>query len=130
VWSASGEAHKEPTKPYVVAELPEATAEEARIREHGFTLKFGFASLNDYSAFDQDADSLAQVGEQEDQWEPRLERLMLRGSLGKQCVSALVVKTWRSQSGRPDRSLLSSPTARATASRQATWTRSVAAPGS
>jgi len=45
-----------------------------------FAVKLGFAFLPaDYTFFDQDADSIAQVGEQEDQYEVRSLRFMARG---------------------------------------------------
>lgn len=45
-----------------------------------FAVKLGFAFLPaDYTFFDQDADSIARVGEQEDQYEVRSLRFMARG---------------------------------------------------
>ena len=57
--------------------LSEAVLEDKRDR---FLVKFGFAFLPaDYTTFDQDADSVAQVGEQDDQYEVRSLRFMARG---------------------------------------------------
>ena len=47
-----------------------------------FTLKPGLVMLGDYTFVDQDAASIAQVGEQRDQGELRAARLMLRGTIG------------------------------------------------
>jgi len=47
-----------------------------------FTLKPGLVLLGDYTFVDQDAASIAQVGEQRDQGEWRAARLMLRGTIG------------------------------------------------
>ena len=46
-------------------------------------MKVGFVLIADYTAFTQDAASVAQVGEQRDQWDDRAARLMLRGTMGK-----------------------------------------------
>jgi phosphate-selective porin OprO/OprP len=47
--------------------------------EDRFELKFGLSVLLDYTWFDQDSASIAQVGEQEDEVELRSFRLMFRG---------------------------------------------------
>jgi phosphate-selective porin OprO/OprP len=69
-------------KPYLVPELPDSTTEKLRVRERFFSLKFGLALLVDYNSFDQDSVNLAQVGEQEDGWDDRSLRLILRGTMG------------------------------------------------
>jgi phosphate-selective porin len=44
-----------------------------------FSIKFGIVALTDYTSFDQDDASIAQVGEQDDKFEVRAARLMARG---------------------------------------------------
>lgn len=73
-----------PERPFLVPDVPEATLALTRIEERWLTLKVGLVLIKDYTAFDQDADSIAQVGTQEDQWETRAARLMLRGTLGRE----------------------------------------------
>jgi len=72
-----------PEHPFLVPDVPESVLEQTQIRERWVTLKIGLVLLADYTAFDQDADSVGQVGTQEDRWEARAARLMFRGTLGK-----------------------------------------------
>jgi phosphate-selective porin OprO/OprP len=82
---ARGQFDPAPVPPvaFAVPELPDATVEKAQVRAKWFTLKFGLVLIADYNAFSQDEASLAQVGEQENQWDDRAARLMFRGTLGR-----------------------------------------------
>lgn len=67
---------------YVLPDLADRTLAEAKVvdAKDRFAVKLGFAFLPaDYTVFDQDADSVAQVGEQEDKYEVRSLRFMARG---------------------------------------------------
>lgn len=72
-----------PARPFLFPDVPDSVADLTRLDEPWLTLKVGVVLIADYTAFDQDDDSLAQVGRQEDQWDARAARLMLRGSLGR-----------------------------------------------
>jgi len=72
-----------PEKPFLVPDVPQSVVDQTQIKERWITLKVGLVTLVDYTGFQQDANNLAQVGRQEDQWEARSLRLMLRGALGK-----------------------------------------------
>jgi phosphate-selective porin OprO/OprP len=80
-----------PESGYAVPELSEATTEKFAVRERLFTLKFGLALLVDHNSFDQDAPSLDQVGEQEDGWDDRSLRGMLRGTIGHEYKASYLV---------------------------------------
>lgn len=71
-----------PEPPFLVPDVPHSLADKTQIKERWFTLKVGIVALADYTAFNQDRDSLGQVGQQKDQWEARAARLMVRGTLG------------------------------------------------
>ena len=71
-----------PEKPFLVPDVPQSVADQTQVKERWFTLKPGAAAVFDYTAFAQDAASLSQVGKQEDQWQVRDLRLMLRGTIG------------------------------------------------
>lgn len=68
--------------PYAIPDVSEAMVRETQLRERWLTLKLGFVSLYDFTTFNQDADSVAQVGRQNDEGEVRAARLILRGTLG------------------------------------------------
>lgn len=72
-----------PQEPFLLPDVPDSLLEQTQLRERWFTLKMGLVLIADYTAFDQDADSLGQVGTQEDQLEARAARLMFRGTLGE-----------------------------------------------
>jgi phosphate-selective porin OprO and OprP len=92
-----------PAKPFFVPDVPQALVEQAQIRERWLTLKVGVVALADYTAFHQDANSLAQVGPQKDQWDARAARLMLRGTLGKNYkISYLVAGEYKGFESDPD----------------------------
>ena len=64
---------------------PDIPPKWARVPEyHGtyFSILLGFAGIYDYNAFSQDADSIAQVGRQHDQWDDRSTRFILTGGIG------------------------------------------------
>lgn len=71
-----------PEKPFLIPDVPDSVVEQTQIKERWVTLKVGLVTLADYTAFNQDNDSIAQVGKQQDQWEARAARLMFRGTLG------------------------------------------------
>ena len=55
--------------------------EKLSYRNEHFSIGFGFAALFDYTVFDQDQDSLDQLGKQENDFERRSLRLLMRGTL-------------------------------------------------
>src|SRR5258707_15469717 len=67
-----------PAQPFFVPDVPESVVPRTQVRERWFTLKVGAAAVFDYTAFHQDANNLSQVGKQDDQWQVRGLRLMLR----------------------------------------------------
>jgi phosphate-selective porin OprO and OprP len=71
-----------PERPYVLPDVPQSLTDQTQVRSRWITIKFGVALLLDYNAFRQDADSVAQVGEQKDQWDDRSFRGMVRGTIG------------------------------------------------
>jgi phosphate-selective porin OprO/OprP len=73
-----------PEQPFFIPDVPHSFVEKSQVRERWVTLKVGLVVLADYTAFEQDAASVGQVGNQKDQWEARAMRLMLRGTLGKE----------------------------------------------
>jgi phosphate-selective porin OprO/OprP len=75
-------AYPEPDQPFAIPDVSEKTVEETQVRDRWFTMKLGLVMLVDYTAFDQDTDSLNQVGEQEDEFEVRSARVILRGKVG------------------------------------------------
>jgi phosphate-selective porin OprO/OprP len=71
-----------PAQPFLVPDAPADAEHHAAASSRWFKLKIGFVVIADYSSFGQDAESLSQVGRQENQWDARAARLMLSGSLG------------------------------------------------
>jgi len=71
-----------PAQPFFVPDVPQSVIEQTQVRERWFTLKLGVAAVFDYTTFHQDADSLSQVGKQNDTFQVRDLRLMLRGTIG------------------------------------------------
>jgi phosphate-selective porin OprO/OprP len=76
------EAAAPPEKPYVVPDTPRSLADLTRYTSRSFSFQMGVALLLDYTKFNQDAASLAQVGPQESQWQARASRLMAHGTIG------------------------------------------------
>ena len=72
-----------PEQPFMIPDVPQSVVDWTQIKERWITLKVGLVLLADYTAFHQDADSLAQVGKQKDQWDARAARLMFHGTLGQ-----------------------------------------------
>jgi len=72
-----------PDVAFILPDVPREVAEKVEIRARWFTMKVGLVLIADYTAFTQDTTSVAQVGEQRDQWDDRAARLMLRGTMGK-----------------------------------------------
>lgn len=50
-----------PEQPFIVPDVPHSFVERFQMREHWITLRIGASAVFDYSAFQQDANSLAQV---------------------------------------------------------------------
>jgi phosphate-selective porin OprO and OprP len=71
-----------PEQPFIFPDVPQSALDQTQIQERWFTLKMGIVTLADYTAFNQDRDSIEQVDKQEDQWEARAARLMFRGTFG------------------------------------------------
>jgi phosphate-selective porin OprO/OprP len=71
----------EPDEPFAVPDVPQ-TVQEAAIVTPWLTVSPGLVLIGDYTAFSQDANSLAQVGRQENQAEFRAFRLVLLGRMG------------------------------------------------
>ena len=82
---AAGQFEPAPLPPatYLIPDVSPAAAKKTEVKARWFTMKVGFVLIVDYDAFVQDAASLSQVGEQDDQWDDRALRLMFRGGLGK-----------------------------------------------
>jgi phosphate-selective porin OprO/OprP len=68
--------------PYIIPDIPESTAQKMQFKSDWFTFRLGSVAISDYDAFQQDSKSLDQVGKQEDVWDPRSFRLMMRGTFG------------------------------------------------
>ena len=93
-----------PEKPFLVPDVPPSFADQTQVKERWFTLKPGAAAVFDYTAFTQDAASLSQVGRQEDQWQVRDLRLMLRGTIGTDYkVNYFVAGVYKGFDSDPDR---------------------------
>jgi phosphate-selective porin OprO/OprP len=76
------EAAPPPDQDFVIPELTHSFVEKTQVRSGWFTANFGLVALVDYSAFQQDASSLAQVGLQSDQWDARSLRPAMSGTIG------------------------------------------------
>jgi phosphate-selective porin OprO and OprP len=72
-----------PATGFMLPDLAPSGIPALRVETPAFTLKPGLVLIGDYTAVNQDAASLAQVGPQDDQWQIRAARLMLRGSIGR-----------------------------------------------
>lgn len=92
-----------PKQAFLIPDVSDSLVARTQIKEHWFTLKVGLVTLVDHSAFVQDEQSLAQVGRQEDQWDARSMRLMLRGTFGTQHkVSYLVAGEYKGFETEPE----------------------------
>lgn len=72
-----------PPAGFLLPDLSSGGVAELRVESPAFTFKPGLVLIGDYTAVNQDAASLAQVGRQDDQWQVRAARLMMRGSFGR-----------------------------------------------
>jgi phosphate-selective porin OprO and OprP len=72
-----------PATGFLLPDLAPSGIASLRVETPAFTLKPGLVLIGDYTAVNQDAASLAQVGPQDDRWQIRAARLMLRGSIGR-----------------------------------------------
>jgi phosphate-selective porin OprO/OprP len=66
----------------LIPDLGSAVERSMQVKSHWFTLKPGLVLLLDHTSFEQDATNIEQVGTQEDQWEIRSARAMVRGTFG------------------------------------------------
>ncbi len=84
--------------------MPASLAERLQVRERWFTLKPGVAAVVDYTALHQDANSLSQVGKQDDRWQVRDLQLILGGTLGNDYkLSCFVAGSYKFLSSNPRR---------------------------
>ena len=60
-----------PDQPFLIPDVPQSLVDQTQIKERWFTAKFGLVVLADYNSFQQDANSLSQVGRQPDGWDDR-----------------------------------------------------------
>lgn len=67
---------------YIMPDLAMSLAKRWELKTSWFTLKFGESVAIDYTAFNQNAASISQVGEQQDQWQAREVRLSAAGYIG------------------------------------------------
>ena len=79
-----------PPKGYVVPDVSDSLLSGLAVRKRDFSLTFGISLLVDYTAFEQDDASVAQVGVQENTLEIREARLSLSGHFN-------LFGTWRYQ---------------------------------
>lgn len=80
----------EPADGYLVPDAPSDVLTSANVEHPRFSIKAGMAMLLDYTWFDQDDASIAQVGEQNDTGEVRDLRITARGDLR-------LIEPWRYQ---------------------------------
>jgi phosphate-selective porin OprO/OprP len=66
---------------YEVPDIPDSWAEALRYQNEHFSVAFLFGTLLDYTAFDQDQQSVDQVGKQENEFEVRSLRFLFAGTL-------------------------------------------------
>jgi len=71
-----------PTQAFMIPDVPQSLLDQARFKQRWITVAAGVVVLADYTAFKQDSASIKQVGKQDDQWDARAARLMVRGTLG------------------------------------------------
>ena len=91
-----------PEKPFLIPDVPQSFVDQTQVKQRWFTLKVGVVLLADYTAFSQDKDSLSQVGRQNDQWDARAARLMLRGTIGTEYrISYLVAGEYKGFESEP-----------------------------
>jgi len=92
-----------PDQPFFIPDVPQSLVDQTQIKERWITLKVGLVVLADYTAFNQDSDSIGQVGHQKDQWEARAARLMFRGTIGKDYkISYLVAAEYKGFETEPE----------------------------
>lgn len=92
-----------PNPPFLVPDVPHSVMEKTQVKERWLTLKLGVVALADYTAFQQDKASLAQVGTQKDQWEARAARLMVRGTIGQDYkIGYLIAGEYKGFESDPD----------------------------
>jgi len=78
---ASVAAQTDDAVQYDVPDIPDSWAEALRYKNEHFSLAFLFGTLLDYTNWDQDQQSIDQVGKQESQFEVRSLRFLFAGTL-------------------------------------------------
>ncbi len=92
-----------PASPFMFPDLPHGWEGTLRIEKPGFTFRPGWVVLIDHTGFIQDDTSLAQVGQQENQWAARAARLMFSGTIGRGYqVRYLVAGEYKGFESEPD----------------------------
>jgi len=71
-------------KQYTTPDVPRKSKEYTGYNGKYFSARLGLVLVADYTAFSQDADSISQVGIQQDQWDDRALRFLLFGGIGPQ----------------------------------------------
>ncbi len=71
---------------FMMPDAPQSTYKDTEVKSRWFTIKPGLVLLGDYTWFSQDANSLAQVGRQDNEGQFRAARLMFRGTIGTDYV--------------------------------------------
>src|ERR1039458_118794 len=71
-----------PETPFFVPDVPPSVVDQTQARSRWFSLQLGVSAVFDYTALEQNAASVSQVGVQENEFQVRDLRLMLRGTIG------------------------------------------------
>jgi phosphate-selective porin len=66
---------------YVIPDIPKKLDKFTRFASKALSLKLGFVLIGDYTDFEQDQPSIDQVGRQDDEWDLRAARMILRGAI-------------------------------------------------
>jgi len=92
-----------PDQPFFIPDVPQSVVDQTQVKSRWITVKFGLVMLVDYNAFQQDANSLAQVGRQPDGWDDRSERVMVRGTTGQDYkISYLIAGEYKGFETEPE----------------------------
>ncbi|WP_448578874.1 hypothetical protein [Thermaurantiacus sp.] len=101
VGGQTGDLPVETGQSFIIPDIAAAPVKPAHDRF--FTLRPHLVLLLDHTGFEQDAASLEQVGEQEDQWELRAARLQFLGTIGTHYrISYQVSGEYKGFDGDPD----------------------------
>lgn len=72
---------RRPATAYAMPDVPDAWNNATTYDGRAFSARLSLVPIVDFTAFSQDEESIAQVGEQESQWDLRTGRIMTRGRL-------------------------------------------------